>query len=404
MQRKERSSCGIMSLAILIPCLGVASAAGAETFAFESLRHPLTARQTIWGGLSPSAQDGAAMIRANPAGLVHCARPVLDVGYQTWQFGLQQHWVGSVLPMRPVTIAGGVSAVRSGALPVFDVEGNRLGTFVPVEMAIELGVARAFSERVAVGVAAQALRLSTEGDDLRGLSVAVGGQARLLGWTVGGCLRNLGADVEGVTGTYGLPTELSLGINRCFWRGASLSLNTTVDRNGENRIHGGTRWVGPGGLALLAGAAYRGYDTDPRLSLRAGLELDLRALWVSYGYIPNDDLGPTHHLSLQFRMGGGGTSAQTSPSHPNEDLDCEPDVGRQASGRAPGQSWAVWGGTYRSEEGAQKEVRALRVQRIDGADVVATPEGFFRVRVACGLDEAKARAMARLLHATYSEE
>jgi hypothetical protein len=237
---------------------------------------------------------------------------------------------------------------------------------------------------------------------MNGLAMRLGAQACLWDARFGVCLRNLGGNVRGAAGEYALPGELSLGVERALGRLATVSFGATIDRNREARFHGGTRWTAPGGFALLAGAAYDSERFERPFSPRGGVELGLRAFCVSYGYVPDGELGATHHLSLQF-PGPGNRSWHREAPPPAHVIAQGNDAPMVADTQAP-RSWAVWGGTYRTEAGAKAEIRALRVERIDDAGVVVTPDGLFRVRIATSLTAEEARLLAQRLRATYSEE
>lgn len=391
-----------LAIACLVGSSTAAFGQSADTHVFESLRDPLTPKQTVFGGLSPAALEGPAMIRANPAGLSGGDILTFAASHRAWQFGLQQHWVGISLPAGAFALGAEVSAVHVGDLPAYDESGIKTGTFHPMELVAGIGAARSLGDHVRIGAATHLLRLTGPDTEIGGFSFSFGAQLVLLGSDVGIALRNLGPDMTSDAGSFHLPSEVSLGIERPFGGRSLVSVAAAVDRAGESSLNAGLSLRGPAGVALLGGAAYLSDAYDDRVSPRAGAEVELKNLRVSYGYIPEAELGVTHHFSLCFSPPKRpvATGLTEESYRPPIVIPTEP-----APAAAPEEElWAVWGGTYRSPSDAEKEVRALGAEKIDGAEVVPQEDGRYRVRIAQGLAESEAEEIARRLKARSSPE
>ncbi len=379
----------------------------ASTYAFESLRQPLTARQTAWGGPAACGEDGPATLRGNPAGLGAVPGTSFALSHQTWQSGLQHEWSGGALPLGIGGLGFEIAATHAGSLPAYDESGKSLGSFQPLELVIGAGYGAPLASRVRLGIAGHALSLSAPDGGMRAFAVDVGTEVDALGGVVGFVLRNLGPAPRGEGDSYRLPTELACGAQRAIGSRGRISLTAVLDRDGSRRIAGGGRLAGPGGLALLAGVLHEPESADRPTSIRGGLELEMRAVRVSYAFVPDAELGATHHISLDLTPRGS-RSAFAAPI----DESAVPSVSSRETPAAciaqparPGpERWSVWGGTHRDREGAEAEVRALLVESVTTASVVEAGDGTYRVRVASDLTRSVAASLAHRLRATAALE
>ena len=383
----------------LLPlALGIqVSAAGAQSFAFESLRAPLTARQTARGGLLPSETGGAELVRSNPAWLARSEDLRVGASHRSWPSGFQEQWSGAVWSPGLGTLALEASAFHAGELPAYDAEGTPAGSFRPVELVVGAGFGAAVAHGIVAGLSGQILHLESPGEPLRGFCLGGGigvevGQVRL-----GLALRNIGPSVRGANWTYRLPAEAALGGSVPLARALDLSAAGTLDRDGAWRGGGSLRWQGPGGLALLGGLANRDDGIGSVLGANGGVEIDLRTVLFAYGYASDAEIGGTHHLTIEFL-----SIRRDAPETPPQWATPAIEEGGEAAapgGRAPAPSWSVWGGMHATREGALQEVRSLELQEVSGAEVVPLPTGMLRVRVAADLSERDARGLARRINA-----
>jgi len=315
MRCRARTTTLVPSLSIFLLLLfHVGSEARAESYAFASLRQPVTASQTAWGGLSPCAEGGAELLRSNPAGLARSTGLRFDASHRAWQLGMKQDWIGGSVPIGSWAVAIDGLATHSDALQGYDEAGIETGTFTPVELSVGVGIGRRLTDNLRIGFAAQYLSLEGVGTRLSGHSFNVGVETEILGSRIGLAARNLGPNVSGDSGIFSLPAEASLGIETAPIRPIRLSASLTLDRGEGIDLHGGLRWDLPGGLALLGGLLYRPEGYDRRLSPRSGLAITLPFVSATYAFVPDEDLGATHQLSLSLRPAGrGGRSSETLP-------------------------------------------------------------------------------------------
>ncbi|MBD3161905.1 MAG: hypothetical protein GF346_06440, partial [Candidatus Eisenbacteria bacterium] len=221
---RSRRSGALLGLLLLVSWI-LAPPAQSRSFAFESLRDPLTALQTARGGPQPSELGGAELIRANPAWLASTDRVRIGASHRSWQIGLQQQWSGAAWPLGRGTVALEGSALHAGELPAFEPDGSPAGSFHPVELVVGAGFGAPLGGGVSAGLSGQLLYLDAPGDPLRGFCLGAGIGLEVGRTRLGLALRNLGPEMAGENGTYRLPAEAAIGATVSMRRGLDLAVS-----------------------------------------------------------------------------------------------------------------------------------------------------------------------------------
>ncbi len=413
-----RLGCPILALILLAGVAEPGRCQGAGTYAFASLRRSTTAQETSWGGLEGAGAPGPEALRANPAGLAAETGVSFTLSHRVWSSDLQEQSAGWSGPLGPGSLALEVAATHAGSFDAFDEAGNSLGTFRPIEGIAGAGYGARVSGAIRIGGSFHALYLGSPGSHLTGFSSSWGVESTIPGGSVGLSLRNLGPDVRGEEGTYRLPAEAAIGVTRSILGSGIASLTGTIDRDRVVGLSGGARWAASSSFALMLGAGYRPGDADPAIRPGGGVEITVGSVGVAYAFAPDPEGLATHHVSLRFlghtREPGIETSRlpAVEPKH-EEGIQASPlppvaethEPGIEASRLPPKPAtWAVWGGTHRTREGAMSEVHALEMQHVEGATIVPGLDGWFRVRVATRLVESDAKALAHILNANAVPE
>jgi hypothetical protein len=360
------------------------------------------------GGLGPDA------LRQNPAGLSSTSVFQFAASHRTWQYGLQQEWLGARFRAGSTWLGLDASAVHAGALEGFDDLGAPTGSFQPLEISVGLGAARRVLPFLDAGVALHGLSLSGTSSALRGWSADCGLVFPVAAHRFGVALRHLGPAVTGELGEYRLPAELAIGGTHRLPAGLDASWTGILEREGARAFRGGMRWRPVGTLALLAGGRWSTHEA--RVQPGAGVELDWASLRLSYGIVPEEETGTTHHLAIAFRGGASQeafprAAAQTPTQAPTPALASEPPAPpAAATSPAPttspaattppaasgtSEAWSVWGGTHRTEESAAAEARAWKAAGVSGVDLVLLPDGNVRVRLRRALPRGEALRLAQ---------
>lgn len=323
---------------------------------------------------------------------------------------LQEQWTSVSVPFRQGGVCLEASALHAGSLDGFGENGTPTGPFRPMEILAGAGVGFALPHGLRAGGAVQGLYLGGTSTSLKGLSFSAGLEWEVGSATLGVVARNLGPSLRGEFGAYPLPTEFGLSIRSDPERRASFRAAALRSRDGAPRgaVVSSVR-LHPV-ISLMAGMNYLQEANSQPMRPAAGLEAHLRGVEVGYAFSPTDELGATHILSVTIVRPPRARpdEARVAIREPASTSRAEPrQVPAPAPAPVPGPSperFQVWGGIHRSAESAAAEVRALRYQKVVGAQVVAQDNGMFRVRVAGGLTVDAADALARRVQGSVEPE
>jgi hypothetical protein len=425
---------GVLAAVLALGPLAAVSTARA-TSAFPSLSEPTTPEQAVWGGPMAAGGLGPDALRANPSGLANASAFHLMASHRSWQFGLEQEWIGARAALGSTWLGFEVSALHAGSLEGFDEQGIATGSFHPLELSTGLGLARAVTPSLTLGASAHGLLLGASSPSVRGWTGNAGATLSIGRHALGLALRHLGPAIEGEQGSYRLPSEIAVGGLHPLPAGIEAAWTAVLDRDEEREVHGGLRWRPSRVLGLLAGGLWN--SEEKAIDLRAGAEIDLAALRLAYGFVPDRELGTTHQLALALRIAPRWKGNAESPDSPTERrgeavAPASPPAGGRAHGDSPPApakpafppaaaapsiagsavvasppaaadptpaTWSVWGGRHRTVESARVEARAWGAAGITPGEPVAQADGTYRVLLRRGLAQEEAQRIARGLGA-----
>jgi len=127
------------------------SLALAETPSYQLLTYPFSNRSASMGGGRAVDASGHVDIQGNPASTTFITGLQGQTGYVSHLVGIQGYAAGGVLPMERHRIMGEFTYFDYGLFDKTDVAGNTHGTFGYHELAMSLGYAFTFSEKLRLG-------------------------------------------------------------------------------------------------------------------------------------------------------------------------------------------------------------------------------------------------------------
>ena len=263
-------------------------AAGPGTTAANFLKIGVGARAVAMGEAFTAIADDATALYWNPAGLSQLKKGGLSVSYNSWFADVSQGYISLTFPALGGTVALGANYLDAGKIEGYDAQGNPTGDFTASSFQANLGYA--VGDSLSFGLAAGMLQdtiedskktayLGTVGVLLKGASFSLGISAQNLG-------QNLGEDP--------LPFILKAGVGA---RWGSLILAADVGMPQDNDTYfcaGGEWWLG--GIFALRAGYKTGQDIGPGYT--AGIGFKTNSFSLDYAYVPYDDLGTTHRVSL----------------------------------------------------------------------------------------------------------
>jgi len=286
------------------------------------------ARAVAMGEAFGALADDASAVYWNPAGLVQLTQKEFtamhDESYQNMRFA----FLGYAHPLGPRQalglsgsglLLGNDLERRSGVgesipeTPLTPVEGN----FGADDLSAALSYAWRPTAPVSFGLTMKALRQRIDQEKGQSLAMDAGLLYQFPGTAVRGAavLQNFGPGLTLRDQSYDLPMNVKLGL---AWRPRP-NADVTFDINQPNdnymRFHMGGEYRPLDFFALRAGLKYRlnGNELGGLSGVSVGGGFKFRGAGVDYAFVPAEDIGHTHRVSLTFRFGSKGGSAAAAP-------------------------------------------------------------------------------------------
>lgn len=284
--RKKLTS--FLSAGLLVMVGTISYAAGPGTTAANFLKIGVGARAVAMGEAFTAVADDVTALYWNPAGLSQLEERKLSASYNSWFADVSQGYVSLGFPALGGTVAVGTNYVDMGTIERRDASGDLKGEFRASSIHASVGYAR--GDRFSIGFAGGMLRESIENDQ----KITFLGTAGILlkngNLSLGACAQNVG----GKLGEDPLPFILKAGAGLRM-RGLNIAVDVGMPQDNDTYFCTGMEWWLADKFALRAG--YRsGQDIGPGYT--AGIGFKTNNLSLDYAYVPYDDLGTTHRVSL----------------------------------------------------------------------------------------------------------
>lgn len=291
----RRTLIGAMVIGIFVFALSPSShAAGPGTTGANFLKIGVGARATAMGEAFTAIADDGTALYWNPAGLAQLEDPELSAMYNLWFQEIKQGYLSLAFPLLGGALGLGANYVDMGEIEGRDEQGNPTGDFGASDVHVFLGYANRLLGRLMFGASGGALQDKIEEDQ----EIAYLGNVGLLLATeylsLGIAAQNIGSKL----GSDPLPLILRGGLSA---RLGPLSLAGDVVSPQDDDLYycAGLEWWIGGILALRAG-----YKTDQDIGegISAGMGFKIREISIDYAYVPYNDLGNTHRISLALGL------------------------------------------------------------------------------------------------------
>ena len=277
---------GILVLALV----GTIYAGGPGTTTANFLKIGVGARAAAMGEAFTAVTDDSTSLYWNPAGLARLEKGELSAMYNMWFEGISQGYVSLGFPLLGGTVGMGANYVTMGDLEGRDEVGNPTGTFSASDIHLCAGFAGRLG-RLLLGLSGGMVRSTIDDDTQSAFLGTLGGLVEInQSFSIGVAAQNLGTKL----GEDSLPLILKAGLALEL---GFLKLAADIGKPSDSDLYycaGVEGWIGEV-LALRAG--YKtGQDIGPGYT--AGLGLKVSGFGLDYAYVPYDDLGTTHRISV----------------------------------------------------------------------------------------------------------
>jgi len=269
-------------------------ASGPGTTAANFLKIGVGARAIAMGGAFTAIADDATALYWNPAGLSQIKEKQLSASYNSWFAGVSQGYLSLASPALGGTLALGVNYVDMGKMKGYDIDGGGnpvpTGDFGASDLHACLGYATGsdFMFGLSAGVLQDTIENSNKSIHLgtAGILIKPGSN-----FSFGFAAQNLG----GKLGDDSLPFTFKAGIGVKWNDDLTLALDAGIPNDNDNYLCAGLEWWIGSTVALRCG-----YKTgqDIGSGFTAGIGFKTDGFSFDYAYVPYDDLGTTHRISM----------------------------------------------------------------------------------------------------------
>lgn len=281
----------IVTLASCLPSF----ASGPGTTAVNFLKIGPGARAISLGEAFCALCDDATSLYWNPAGLARIESPQISATYNSWLAGSSQGYLSLAYPLSSPNVgclALGINYMDMGLMTRTSLEGEELGGFDADDTHVTLGYGYPLTHQLNMGVSGGFVNevIDNEGTVsyfLGSLGFLYEGANNL---TLGLAFLNFGEDPLPSTVKVGAATQVE---------SFTFSLDVGFPNDNDSYFGLGAEWRAQENLFLRLG--YRG-NNDEGQGLVGGAGFIIENLSLDYAFLPCNELGDTHRVSLGVRF------------------------------------------------------------------------------------------------------
>lgn len=312
MNRKILVSVGIVSAVLLIAM----QAYGANSSGFNFLKIGTGAKALGMGGAYSAIADGKDAMYWNAAGLSEVRDSEIGTTYMDYVVGIKSGYVSYALPLNGKSGLGiALNYLDYGKIQetsAEDITGETLSEFSAYDLAYSIGYGTKIGDRLAVGLNVGMVKEKIKDYEAQGIMGDAGLKYSLVPGKIelGLVGKNIGAQTKAFISEKGdLPTEYHLGVGYKLNEGLVLGLEGVNDSNNSSvRAGAEYNWrqmvsLRMGFNSLINSDLKTGSSKDSTTGFSGGLGLAYRGINIDYSYLPFNELGDVHRMSLGLKFG-----------------------------------------------------------------------------------------------------
>ncbi|MDX6768599.1 MAG: hypothetical protein SF051_03645 [Elusimicrobiota bacterium] len=303
--------------AALLLALAPARALAAGTTAGATLRRPVSARAAAMADALTALPAATDAFGANPAGLV-ATRPEVRTLFSHGSVEDSYGFMGSVVPWRGVSLAGGLAYYDAGRIDIVSATGARETRSAQRDMIGSLGAAAPLGAGLTAGGLARFYRFELGGEARAtgaALDAGLRWDAPVRGLSFGAALQNAGPGVKYEVESDPLPLTMRGGAawttdlpapaeSSMVYSGYRLTVAADAVQTRDERLRGGVGAefgldFGEATSVMLRGGWKLGSETD---FITAGVGIREKRFFMDYALGARHDLGAVHHVALGARF------------------------------------------------------------------------------------------------------
>ncbi|MDR1323567.1 MAG: PorV/PorQ family protein [Candidatus Margulisbacteria bacterium] len=305
---------------------------GPGTTGANYLKIGLGAKAAALGESYTAAADDTSSIYWNTAGLSAVRNPRVDFMQLNWLAGISAKTIFGAAPLSDKDTFGAYIMMLDtpkdketvyaggGSLTQYEETGKNFNSAISV---LNLGYSRIISRSLDAGIGLKMISEDLAGEKADGLALDAGLIYKDLipNLKLGLNVQNIG--LKNLRPEEELPMTIALGAEYStifLWNKLSLLLDAKLPNDNDPRFGVGAEyWLGQ----YFAGRI--GYNTFNQMSL--GLGVAFANFNADYAYVPIDDLGVTHRISVGYTFG-----IYKQPENSRQELQADAEKGTDAAG------------------------------------------------------------------------
>lgn len=313
MNKKVLVNIGIIS-SIMLTVLEVY----ADSSGFNFLKIGVGAKALSMGGAYSGLAEGKDAMYWNAAGLTDLKYSEMGTSYMDYVVGIKSGYVSYVLPVGAKSGIGiAVNFLDYGKMQETGTGGETLDDFSAYDLGYFIGYGRKLGSRLGVGVSVGMVKEKIKSYTAESILGDVGLKYTLIPdkLELGLVGKNIGTQTKAfIEEKSDLPTEYHLGLGYKVRENVSLGLEGVNDQDNTSLRAGAEyNWKETVSLrfgynSLVGKDLKAGSSKDSMTGFSAGLGLEYRGMSVDYSYVPYNELGDVHRMSLGMKFGAGGVS------------------------------------------------------------------------------------------------
>lgn len=274
------------------------------------LKIPVGSKAMAMGGGFSALADGISGSFYNPAGLVQLSRPEISTMYNSWFKGMGHGFIGFGFPITKNNALGmniihlGINGLNGYEDSETDTSPVSTGNFNASDTVFTLTYAHILTRYIAFGLSAKGITQKIENNMTTGFAVDFGQLYKLpvQGLTLAVVVQNLGPEIKFIGKGDKLPKTLRFGTS---YRFPNHLLTVTCDMakpiDNKWKVNAGIEVKPKESLSLRAGFNSQVFE-DFGEGITAGFGFKVLPYHIDYAFVPYDQLGKTHKISITFRF------------------------------------------------------------------------------------------------------
>lgn len=286
------------------------------TTSAEFLKIGIGARAIAMGEAFVGVANDVNTIYWNPAGLGLLKKQEATFMYNEGFMGIKSGFIGYAYPAESGsasvpsgkeigTFGGSITYLNTGTIVGRNNIGQKTADFTGIDMAVCLGYSREIIERMWIGVGIKYISEIIESIQGTGFAIDISGLIQPFKeeeFKLGFNLQNIGTTMRFVSEDTPLPFNIKVGAGyTLFNRSLTIALDVNKPVKDPMYVNLGAEYWFKGLIALRAGYTFDS-KYERKVGITGGIGIKYQGYQIDYAFMPFDDLGSTHRISLLVKF------------------------------------------------------------------------------------------------------